>query len=125
MLPDHVRRVWQVARDILPSLAEIFGGKNIGFKVIVTMAIEANIGASVPCIGTDYACDIGIGRNPGDTIDDILPGLAAIPRNLHVAVVGSDPDDTLLDRRFSDRHDLSVGGLAVMAREDIGLRHDS
>ena len=41
-------------------------------------------------------------RQPGNVADDIGPRLAAVPRELEIAVVGSDPDQPLLFGRFAD-----------------------
>src|SRR5207244_12622104 len=44
----------------------------------------------------------GILRQPGNVADDIGPGLAAVPRELEIAVVRADPDQPLLLGRFAD-----------------------
>ena len=45
---------------------------------------------------------------PVNVGDDIGPGLAAIARDLHVAIVGAHPDHLPVLRRFGDRVDRGV-----------------
>src|SRR5205814_2342246 len=52
--------------------------------------------------------DPGVLRETFDVADDVSPGLAAVARYLHVAVVGSGPDEVRVFRRLADRVDGRV-----------------
>ncbi len=46
---------------------------------------------------------------PGIVLGDVLPLAAAVPRDVHEAVVAARPDQTLLQRRLGDHEDRAVG----------------
>ena len=41
-------------------------------------------------------------RQPRNVADDVSPRLTAVARELNVAVISADPDQSLLFRRFAD-----------------------
>ena len=59
---------------------------------------------------------------PGDVAGDVRPGLAAVARQLQVAVVGADPDHLRVLRRLADRVDRRVHlGRRVVDRDAARL----
>src|SRR6266480_6556063 len=86
-----------------PRFAVIGRFENVRRHVAKGMSIECGVsGARIEVAGLD-PIDPRILRQPGNVADYSRPGLAAIARELEVAIVGADPDQPLLLRRFADR----------------------
>src|SRR5437773_10690192 len=86
-----------------PGLTEICSSKNIGSHVAERVAIESDIGAAGIEIASLDPTNPRILRQAGHIADKVVPTLAAITRELKIAVVRSYPDDRLIFRRFANR----------------------
>ena len=58
-------------------------------------------------LASTVVTQVFLGR-PGMLAVDVRPGLAAVPRHLHVAVVGAHPEDVLVLGRLRDAEDRAV-----------------
>ena len=97
-----------LAADLLPGLAEVARAVDVGIEVAERVAIERRVrGRAVVAARLDGA-DPRILRQALHVADDVRPGLAAIARELHVAVVGAHPDHVAVLRRLADRVDRRV-----------------
>ncbi len=107
---DHVDGVvgGDVVGDLGPGLTEILGLEDPRMEVGAAMSIDGDVCPS-PCeVGRLDAADPQIVvRQISDAIDHVGPCLASIAGDLHVAVVGSGPDDFRIDRRLGDGDDGS------------------
>ena len=91
-----------------PGLAEIGGAKHVRRVVAKGVAIESGVSRARLEIARLHPADPRILRHARDVADDVGPGLAAVARDLDIAVIGADPDDRLIFRRFADRVDRGV-----------------
>src|SRR5881392_4073207 len=85
-----------------PCLAVIGSFKNVRRHVAKGMSIKSSISGS----GVEVACldpiDPRILWQTGNIANDIGPGFPAVARDLKIAVVRADPDQSFLLRRFTD-----------------------
>src|ERR1041384_1678048 len=98
----------KIALQRNPRLSEICSLEGPRSEVVVLVPVEGNIRrACVEVRGVDVRHP-GVRRQAFDVADDVLPGFAAVLRDLYVAVVGAHPNYSSLHRRFGDREDRAV-----------------
>ena len=78
----------------------------------IAIAGHGDVGAALLVPGCLHAADPQVGQVG---IDE-MPRGAAVDCHLDVAVVGTDVEYVGVDRRFTDRGDVSVGRDSVVAR---------
>ena len=85
-----------------PGLAVIGGLENVRRHVAKGMSIKRGVSRAGIEIAGLHPVHPGILRQAGNVADDVGPSLAAVARELKIAVVGADPDQPLLLGRFAD-----------------------
>src|SRR6478609_4330312 len=93
--------LWQIIRDRSPSLTIIVGLVNIHMKIAHAVAIECCKCSSLARTRSGHARDIGALRQARNISYDIRPG-SAVLCDLQVAVICSDPENSLVHRRLRD-----------------------
>ena len=85
-----------------PGLTVISGLENVRRHIAKGMSIKRGVsGAGIEVAGL-HPVHPRILRQAGNVADDIGPGLAAVARELKIAIVRADPDQPLLLGRFAD-----------------------
>ena len=96
------------AHNTLPGLTVIGGFVHIGVFVIGRMAVKYGIGCTlVKITGLDMIAP-GIGRQTGYIGCNIAPLLATVAGNLHLAIIGTYPDQVLVEWRLGNGEDSTV-----------------
>src|SRR5258708_14288561 len=85
-----------------PRFAVISCLKNVRLHLAKGMSIKRGISRAGIEIAGLHPVHPRIFRQSGNVADDIGPSLAAVPRELEIAVVRADPDQPLLFGRFAD-----------------------
>src|SRR5947207_8684404 len=124
MLADNARRnpCRQVGLDWFPRFAVVRGYKNVRVVIVGAMAIESEIGSTFCVAGRNNATDVSAPGNTRHVTSNVFPGLTTIARNLQIAIIGSGVQQTFLDRRLSERHNLSKRFHSVVTRERVLVR---
>src|SRR5713101_6597827 len=108
---DHVRIAAHGAggaRDARPALPEILRPVHPWRHVAMRMPVERGVGRSrLEPAGLDPG-DPARFRQAGHVPDRVGPLRAGVARELHVAVVGADPDRARIERRLADHRDGGV-----------------
>jgi hypothetical protein len=114
--------VWHAGCDGGPRLAEVGGLDDVGLEVAVTMGVERYIGGAARGRRRDDLADERPVLHACDRVTQLRPRGAGVRRQLHVAVIGADPEDLGVERRFGDVRDLA-DRVAVVARElDVAIQ---
>ena len=85
-----------------PGLTEIGGLENVGRHVAKSMPIKSGVRRAGIEVAGLHPVHPRVLRQPRDVADDVSPRLTAVARELNVAVISADPDQSLLFRRFAD-----------------------
>src|SRR5882762_8483143 len=121
MLADDMDRAVSIADAVtnrLPGRAVITGHENEDAEVVAAMAVECCVrGALVEARG-DHAADV-------DPLlrRDVLPSLAAVARDLQIAVVRAGVEEIAIQGRLADRGDGGPGLNTVIARHGELVGH--
>src|SRR5271157_1036746 len=98
----HLR---QIASDGLPRHTVITRTIDIRFEVAVEMAVNRDHGISGIVGHKIDTLDAPLRRKPGDVHRYVRPACAAIARDLHLSIVGANPDDIRVFRRRRNTDD--------------------
>ena len=102
--------IGQAVDDLLPGGAAIVGAIDVGLEIVQAEAIDGGVdGVVVEVRGVELR-HLAPGRHGGRR--DVLPGLAAVAREVDQAIVGAGPDDVDVEARGRDGiDDAAAGGL--------------
>src|SRR6266581_3938610 len=102
----NVRAVGKAGGDGRPSFAEISGLVNVGLKVIELVSVDGGVSSAGFERGRFDQADHGpFGKAFGS---DVGPIFSIVARELDQAIVGADPEQTFLFRRFGDSENQVV-----------------
>ena len=128
ILVDHLGVAQHALRDAvddqLPRLPVV--GRPVDERIAVVHLVEVHgeVGRAGVVARRRDAAHRAPRRQAGQVLRDVGPGLAAVARELHQAVVGAGPDEPLLARRFGDAEDHArVLDADVVGREAAGAAH--
>src|SRR5262245_59380097 len=99
----------------MPGKSIIFALEEIRSAVVVAMAIESQVRRALLIARRLDARDPAILGYVGNHVGDVAPSFAAVVRNVDIAVVGADVEQTRLQGRFGDRGDR-VAAVIVESR---------
>src|SRR5207302_5994068 len=102
----NVRAVGESGSDWRPGLAEVAGLKKVGLEIIDLMGVDRGVGgASFEPRRFDQADHGPFGKT---FRSDVGPSFSIVTRELDQAIVGADPDQAFLFRRFRNGEDQVV-----------------
>jgi hypothetical protein len=78
MFANDIGGMRQIIGNRFPGFAEIFGGENIWFEIVIAMAVEGDVSASGCGVRSDHTRHVSIRRSARDFGHDVFPVLAAI-----------------------------------------------
>src|ERR1044072_462552 len=76
---------WQVRLNCFTRFAEIRGYENVSAVGVRTMAVKRCVGSAFCVAGGNNPTDVSILRHARHLVSDVLPGLAAVARDLQIA----------------------------------------
>src|ERR1700757_2852053 len=85
-----------------PGLTEISGLEHVRSHVAKSMPIKSGVSRAGIEVAGLHPVHPSVLRQPGSIADDIGPRLTAVARELNVAIISADPDQSLLLGRFAD-----------------------
>ncbi len=108
VLADDMQRAVAVrdsGANQLPGLAVIAGHESEDIEIVAAVVVEGQVRGSFIVSRCDDAADVTSFRNAFHFFGDVLPGLSAVARDVKIAVVGTDPQQVFVRRRFADGRD--------------------
>ena len=112
-----VRTTWPFGRSFTSDfqrVAVIGGDVDVGAVVAGAMAVEGHVRGRLGELRRLHLRDVGELRRAGDLLRDVGPGGARVAGDVHLAVVGSGPDDAGLRPRFRDGEEGAEDADAVV-----------
>src|SRR5207237_8185900 len=93
-------------------------------EIAAAMVVEGHVDGALLFIGGFDAADVGPFGQAGHVAGDIRPGLAAVARDLQVAVVGAGVEHSGADGRFGDGGDTGPGYYAIVHGKGVATFGD-
>ena len=89
------------------------------------MCVENDVGGAGAEARRFDTADVGALGDTARMLDDVLPRLAAIARDLQIAIVGAGVQQIFVHWRFADRGDRRPRLHAVVARHRVFVGHSA
>ncbi len=102
--------------DFGPRVAVVFGGVNVDGEISAAVVVEGHVDRTFLFVGSLDAADVGALGHAGHVARHVGPRLAAVARDLKIAVIGAGIEHSRAHRRFGDRGDTRPGHDAIVKR---------
>ena len=121
VLADHVQRGFrrQGPADRAEAVPVVVAQERVGGVVVVPVPVEGYVDPRRRVRRGNEPGHVGPVGDSGQISRQVVPGRAAVPAPLEIAVVGAHVDDARFDRGHGDRHDLAEARDPVVARKGV------
>ena len=119
------RSARQAGREIGPRFAVVLRPEHVGRRVALLVTVDRHVGGAGGEVRRVDVAHRAEGRQAGEVRGHVGPRLAAVPRQLDLAVVRAGPDQPGLERALGDReHDRRDRRSGVVEGQAAGASHE-